>query len=991
MFEFKDVKVSENTFIRTIQDQRYTFENNKLISTEILSTASSVIIYNANLNYSDTNSVKITPLNNIIIKIKNKWNWIYNNKFAELFILYELTAVLTLFFLLFVVFPESREINMSLASYNIIKLRKVGGKHVWTDFSVNFNNKVFTENLFKSKFSSFWNKIENEFREDNHMFILFKIKYVNGDYSSIGKVQFINKSDKNWYIEFILENMKFKSEYYNETQIESIIFSYGFKKGKIPDKQKFNFAGTFQKYKNNRIPISMDVMDYGKLINQNNLENGMVYILQDESGHTITFNKFEKYNEIEFFKSGNSLIKFKDIFIETNKFMRKIEGKSFYFENGQQVLFTKEMKTDFISKTKKSKSLTNNFITLDIETYIQDNTLIPFLISFYDGRKSESYWLGDYESVELMILDCLKTILVRKYNGYKIYVHNLAKFDIIFLLKYLVKLGNLDPVIHNDRIISVKLNYGREYEYHIEFKDSYLLLLSSLAKLTRGFGVDTLKSVFPYLFVNENNLDYEGEVPDIKYFDNKIKLNEYNEYKNNFNNNWKLKNEAIKYCEIDCISLYQVVFKFNELIFNLFSKNIHHYPTLPSLAFGIFRSNFMRENTIPQLSGKIAKDIRSGYTGGSVDVFIPESKPGVKIKCYDVNSLYPYIMKTCLLPVGIPIYFEGDITKFEKEAFGFFYCEIIAPDNIKHPILQAHVKINIGTRTISPIGTWEDMMFSEEMNNARKYGYKFNVLWGYKFEKDYVFDEYVNFLYNLRIEYPKSHPLNFIAKILLNSLYGRFGMDDNFASITVIHKDYLGDFENKYLEYILEKIELNEYVLIRYKSDDETEDIGTHNVSISIAAAITAYSRIHMSQFKNNPKINLYYSDTDSAYTDSELPDELISDTILGKLKLENICNKAIFLAPKVYCLETEEGKNFYKVKGLKHEIVLTMKDYENLLYKNALIKKTQTKWIKNLNEGHIKLLEQVYTLKVTDSKRQLIYNKNNKLIGTKPYKINKK
>jgi hypothetical protein len=140
------------------------------------------------------------------------------------------------------------------------------------------------------------------------------------------------------------------------------------------------------------------------------------------------------------------------------------------------------------------------------------------------------------------------------------------------------------------------------------------------------------------------------------------------------------------------------------LIFNLFGKNIHHYPTLPSLAFAIFRSNFMKEENIPQLTGKIAKDIREGYTGGSVDVFIPESKPGVKIKCYDVNSLYPFIMKTKKMPVGIPLYFEGDITKVEADAFGFFYCKIVAPDNIKHPILQTHVKTDNGIRTISPIG-----------------------------------------------------------------------------------------------------------------------------------------------------------------------------------------------------------------------------------------------------------------------------------------------
>jgi hypothetical protein len=79
-------------------------------------------------------------------------------------------------------------------------------------------------------------------------------------------------------------------------------------------------------------------------------------------------------------------------------------------------------------------------------------------------------------------------------------------------------------------------------------------------------------------------------------------------------------------------------------------------------------------------------------------------------------------------------------------------------------------------------------------------------------------------------------------------------------------------------------------------------------------------------------------------YTDSELDESLISDTILGKLKLEHICSKAIFLSPKVYFLETEQGKIIYKVKGLSHNIELSMNDFNNLLYKDAFIKKSQTK-----------------------------------------------
>jgi hypothetical protein len=60
-------------------------------------------------------------------------------------------------------------------------------------------------------------------------------------------------------------------------------------------------------------------------------------------------------------------------------------------------------------------------------------------------------------------------------------------------------------------------------------------------------------------------------------------------------------------------------------------------------------------------------------------------------------------------------------------------------------------------------------------------------------------------------------------------------------------------------------------------------NLETHNVSIGIASAITAYARIHMSQFKNNPDYNLYYTDTDSVYIDKPLADNLIDNKVLGK------------------------------------------------------------------------------------------------------------
>ena len=958
VFTYKDHLIDDNTFVRSLETKKFTFTKNKLV----------------NINTNKTILRNKYFINKLFI---TSFNYKFNKLNKQSIRLFHTSKIST---------------NLAIVPFkNVIKLRKTKSKNIWKLFILNFGKKVFSGSLFQSKFNNFWKDIQSSFNNKNYLFILFKIKYVNNDFVTIGKLQKLNITDKDWYINWIIDNMEFKSEYYNETQIDSIIFSYGFKKGHIPEKDRIDTNIKSITINDMKLPISLIPTDFGKISRTIDIENGQLFILQNNKGQIIMFSKFNRYNEIEFLKNGNSLIKFKDEIISENKFVRLVDNKKYYFKNGEQFVMTKEMNSKFISKTVKSKNLVNKFITLDIETFIKDNILTPYCISIYDGKNISNFFLTNFKNVHDLIFTALKSIITRKYNGYNIYMHNMHKFEIIFLFKYLLKLGVVHPIIHNNRIISIDFNFGIENKYQIKFKDSLLLLLNSLGKLCKSFKVENPKSIFPIFFVNENNLDYIGEVPDIKYFKN-INLNDYNKYKSDFGNNWSLKNEAIKYCNLDSISLYEILFKFNDMIFSLFNKNIHNYPTLPSLAFAIFRSNFMSKENIPQLSGKIADNIRSGYTGGAVDMYIPENPENIKIKCLDVNSLYPSQMETQKMPIGIPTYFNGDILKLDPNAFGFFYCKIIAPDNIMHPILQTHVKTKNGIRTISPIGTWEDMIFSEEMNNAMKYGYKFEVLWGYTFKSEVVFKSYVDFLYNLRSQYDKSNPLNFIAKILMNSLYGRFGMKDNFANINIIHRDYYSDFENKFFDNIIKTTQIDDYYLVEFENvdDNNNNNDNTHNISVAIASAITAYSRIYMSQFKNNPKIILYYSDTDSIYVDekSEIPEYLINNTVLGKLKLENICKKAIFLAPKVYCLETIDGETVYKVKGLKHEVELTMENFEQLLYKNSLLKKSQLKLRKFLNKSHIELLEQVYTLQVTDNKRQLIYNENNKLIGTKSYKI---
>jgi hypothetical protein len=157
-----------------------------------------------------------------------------------------------------------------------------------------------------------------------------------------------------------------------------------------------------------------------------------------------------------------------------------------------------------------------------------------------------------------------------------------------------------------------------------------------------------------------------------------------------------------------------------------------------------------------------------------------------------------------------------------------------------------------------------------------------------------------------------------------------------------------------------------------------------------VASAVTAYARIHMSQFKNNPNLpNLYYSDTDSTYFDGPLPDNMVSQTEIGKMKLEGIFDRAVFLAPKIYgCFAENKDESIIKIKGLTKDAIknnhITLDSLELLLDRDYKLTFNQKKWFRSLASADINILDQIYTLQITSSKREIIFNENNKFIVLK-------
>jgi hypothetical protein len=162
---------------------------------------------------------------------------------------------------------------------------------------------------------------------------------------------------------------------------------------------------------------------------------------------------------------------------------------------------------------------------MDLETRLINNIMVPYAIGIYDGNESYSFYSTDFMNPYKMMENAIEHLMKRKYHNYKVYLHNLSNFDGIFLLKILTSLSEkINILIREGRIIDIKFKFGSN-NYILYFRDSYLLLPSSLRKLAINFNVKE-KGLFPYKFVNENNLEYIGKTPNISFF-NDISLEEY--------------------------------------------------------------------------------------------------------------------------------------------------------------------------------------------------------------------------------------------------------------------------------------------------------------------------------------------------------------------------------------------------------------------------------------------------------------------------------
>src|ERR1700761_4441352 len=136
-----------------------------------------------------------------------------------------------------------------------------------------------------------------------------------------------------------------------------------------------------------------------------------------------------------------------------------------------------------------------------------------------------TYHLTDYNSPSEMLLIALTEMLDFNPNA-KVYIHNFANFDYMFLIKLLFKNFIVKPYFKDNKVISLVYHHKNNDKTKLTLFDSYLILPSSLRTLAQKYKVTDQKGYLAYNFANENNLDYIGVTPDISMF-NGISDEEY--------------------------------------------------------------------------------------------------------------------------------------------------------------------------------------------------------------------------------------------------------------------------------------------------------------------------------------------------------------------------------------------------------------------------------------------------------------------------------
>lgn len=461
--------------------------------------------------------------------------------------------------------------------------------------------------------------------------------------------------------------------------------------------------------------------------------------------------------------------------------------------------------------------------------------------------------------------------LSKEENGAEIYFHNL-RFDGQFILYWLFTHGWSHAETKADRqecsfmtvisdmgqFYSITLYYeqtGRKWR-RIRILDSLKILPLPVEKLPKAFG----------LAENKGHIDYDADRPV----------------------GHELTPEEIAYIKGDVV----IVAKSLEHMFAMGLTKM----TIASNALASYKEiigNQAYKRWFPE--PEYDADVRQAYRGGFV--YCNPKYQGLEVGrgiVLDVNSLYPWSYSTQKLPYGEPKFFTGQYQpdKLYDLYVQMFRCNFrLKPDHL--PTIQLKGYNGFVPTEYVTDSNGEDVelcLTSVDLKLFFDHYDVYNIEWysGWKWKSSSVlFSDYAKKWFELKAQATrdKNPALRQIAKLLLNSLYGRFGINPKAYSN---------------IPYYNASADLVQY----HRSEPEERK----PLFIPIACFVTAIARDKTIRAAQSVYDRFLYADTDSLHLlGNELPPNLDIDPVeLGAWAHESSFDRAKYIRAKTYI--EEEG-----------------------------------------------------------------------------------
>lgn|SRR5574341_1042215 len=310
--------------------------------------------------------------------------------------------------------------------------------------------------------------------------------------------------------------------------------------------------------------------------------------------------------------------------------------------------------------------------------------------------------------------------------------------------------------------------------------------------------------------------------------------------------------------------------------------------TLASQSFRAYRHRFMPDDIVLHKDQHATELERSAYMGGRVEAFFIGQKDTDWYYKLDINSMYPHIMHDNLMPVELVAYTENIPLDRLERLLKLFYCIAEVELSTDTPIYPYRYE----GKLVFPCDTFTTALHQPELLKALANDHIRHVTKIAIYRQANIFSDYIDFFYQLKqSSEAQGDKINrHQAKIIMNSLYGKFGQREVVSRILDNPDGLTYGRLTGYSDSLQARVEVNylgEQMDVRYQKGESAYSFP------AIAGSVTSYARMYLwSLIEQANRENVYYVDTDSLIVNMKGFDnlaELLNSYKLGYLKIENV------------------------------------------------------------------------------------------------------